>query len=149
DQPWKRRLEGTVGGHWGLFDAQRRTAKFTWGAPVSNHPAWRLQAAAGLALAVLVFAAAISARDPEEPDQPLAVWAGVAAMAIGSGILIGWATENVPLESLTVGDWLRSLTMVALCAAAPLLGAAALVRRETLPGFAALLGPAVERPASP
>ena len=23
DQPWKRRLEGTVGGHWGLFDANR------------------------------------------------------------------------------------------------------------------------------
>ena len=24
DQPWKRRLEGTVGGHWGLFDADSR-----------------------------------------------------------------------------------------------------------------------------
>ena len=24
DQPWKRRLEGTVGGHWGLLDGDRR-----------------------------------------------------------------------------------------------------------------------------
>ena len=32
DQPWKRRLEGTVGGHWGLFDAVKRAPKFTWGA---------------------------------------------------------------------------------------------------------------------
>src|SRR5579863_4089055 len=38
DQPWKRRLEGTVGGHWGLYDAYDRQAKFTWGTAVSNHP---------------------------------------------------------------------------------------------------------------
>src|SRR4051812_3493841 len=28
DQPWKRQLEGTVGGHWGLFDAYQRKPKF-------------------------------------------------------------------------------------------------------------------------
>ncbi len=33
DQPWKRQLEGTVGGHWGLYDAYRRQPKFAWGAP--------------------------------------------------------------------------------------------------------------------
>jgi glucan 1,3-beta-glucosidase len=31
DQPWKRRLEGTVGGHWGLFDAYSRMIKFGLG----------------------------------------------------------------------------------------------------------------------
>ena len=31
DQPWKRKLEGTVGGHWGLYDAYERKAKFVWG----------------------------------------------------------------------------------------------------------------------
>src|SRR4029079_9952407 len=31
DQPWKRKLEGTVGGHWGLYDAYDRVAKVTWG----------------------------------------------------------------------------------------------------------------------
>ena len=31
DQPWKRQLEGTVGGHWGLYDAYDRQAKFSWG----------------------------------------------------------------------------------------------------------------------
>src|SRR5438270_424135 len=41
DQPWKRQLEGTVGGHWGLFDAYRRSPKFTWGGRVSDHPLWR------------------------------------------------------------------------------------------------------------
>ncbi len=50
DQPWKRQLEGTVGGHWGLYDAYRRQAKFAWGAPVSNHPDWpgRRRAASAL-----------------------------------------------------------------------------------------------------
>ena len=40
DQPWKRALEGTVGGHWGLFDDATRQQKFAWGLPVSNHPHW-------------------------------------------------------------------------------------------------------------
>ena len=31
DQPWKRQLEGTVGGHWGLFDAYLRKPKFVLG----------------------------------------------------------------------------------------------------------------------
>ena len=31
DQPWKRYLEGTVGGHWGLLDDVRRVFKFSWG----------------------------------------------------------------------------------------------------------------------
>ena len=31
DQPWKRQLEGAVGGHWGMFDAYSRKAKFAWG----------------------------------------------------------------------------------------------------------------------
>ena len=56
DQPWKRQLEGTVGGHWGLYDAYRRQAKFAWGGAVSNHPHWRWQAAGGVGLAAVVFA---------------------------------------------------------------------------------------------
>ena len=31
DEPWKRALEGTVGGHWGLLDDATRTPKFAWG----------------------------------------------------------------------------------------------------------------------
>ena len=140
DQPWKRRLEGTVGGHWGLLDAVRREPKFAWGMALSNHPRWPLQAAAGILFAVLVFAAALSATRGKVPDIPDPVWFGVAAMALGPGILIGRAIANVPIESLTAGDWLRSLTMVALALAAPLLGAAALVRGDRVPSFARLLG---------
>jgi glucan 1,3-beta-glucosidase len=147
DQPWKRRLEGTVGGHWGLLDADRRMPKFAWGEPVSNHPHWRLQAAAGVALAALVFGAAFAARRVGPPASPSrSIWLGVAAMALAAGISIGWAIQNVPLESLTVGDWLRSLTMLVLAVAAPLTGAAALVRGDVVPSLARVLGGADRRP---
>ncbi len=81
DQPWKRRLEGTVGGHWGLYDAYDRQAKFTWGAAVSNHPAWRWQAGGGVALAAAIFASALAARRRAATPLGLGQWLAIAAMA--------------------------------------------------------------------
>jgi exo-beta-1,3-glucanase (GH17 family) len=39
DQPWKRTLEGAVGGYWGLYDTQGN-AKFPFRGPVAEAPAW-------------------------------------------------------------------------------------------------------------
>ena len=50
DQPWKRKLEGTVGGNWGLFDSVKRQVKYPPGVPISNYPDWKLQMAGGMAL---------------------------------------------------------------------------------------------------
>src|SRR5580704_17986274 len=55
DQPWKRQLEGTVGGYWGLFDAEQRALKYPPGIVISNYPFWKLQMGVGMALAILVF----------------------------------------------------------------------------------------------
>ena len=87
DAPWKRALEGTVGGHWGLLDDASRQAKFAWGQPVSDHPWWRWQAAGGIAFAVLVFGAAMLARGGA---APLMLWLAVSANATAGGISIGW-----------------------------------------------------------
>src|SRR5499426_1759776 len=87
DQPWKRQLEGTVGGHWGLYDAYRRQAKFTWGGAVSNHPAWPWQAAGGVVLAAAVFAAALAARPRKAAAPSAGWWLRIAATAIVSGTL--------------------------------------------------------------
>lgn len=55
DQPWKRALEGTVGGSWGIYDAQGRR-KFPWHGPVQEDPgAW-------WALLPLLLGAALGAR---------------------------------------------------------------------------------------
>ena len=140
DQPWKRRLEGAVGGHWGLFDAYRRQAKFAWGGAVSNHPHWRWQGAGGVALAAVVVAVALIARR-RVGIAPDAGWGlRVAVVALVSGTLIGWTIENVPLESLTLGDWLRSLAWAMLALMSPILVAAALAseaRPPALPQFSA------------
>jgi glucan 1,3-beta-glucosidase len=146
DQPWKRQLEGTVGGHWGLYDAYRRQAKFTWGGAVSNHPAWPWQAAGGVALAAAVFAAALVARPRKAAAPSVGWWLRIAATAIVSGTLIGWTVANVPLESLTVGDWLRSLTWAGVALISPVVGAAALATGTQVPSFARILGRAAQRP---
>lgn len=143
DQPWKRQLEGTVGGHWGLLDGYRRTPKFNWGVAVSNHPYWQWQAGAGVALAALVFGAGLVAGWLRPP--PLRMWFGIAANAAVSGTMIGWTVANIPLESLTLGDWMRSLAWGAVALMAPVLGAAAAASRTPVPSFARVLGRRNER----
>src|SRR5947209_3154588 len=140
DQLWKRQLEGTVGGHWGLFDAYQRQPKFAWGGLVSDHPYWRWQAAGGVGLAAVIFATALGVRRRTAVAAGAGWWLRIAAMAIVSGILIGWTVANVPLESLTVGDWLRSLAWAAVALLLPVAGAAAVARSVRAPSFAELLG---------
>jgi exo-beta-1,3-glucanase (GH17 family) len=147
DAPWKRALEGVVGGHWGLLDDATRAPKFAWGAAVSNHPLWRWQAAGGIAFAVIVFGAAFVAR--RDGAAPLALWLAVSANAIAGGVLIGWTIANVPIESLGWGGWLRSLALAAVALLAPPALSAGVMRGTLLPRVAALIGPASERIRDP
>jgi exo-beta-1,3-glucanase (GH17 family) len=149
DQPWKRQLEGTVGGHWGLYDAYDRQPKFNWGAAVSNHPHWRWQAAGGVALAAAIFAGALLARRRAGFPVGSAQWSVITAMAFVSGTLIGWTVENIPLESLNGGIWLRPLAWAAVAAMAPVACAAAVACGTATPSFAALLGRGADRPRQP
>jgi glucan 1,3-beta-glucosidase len=147
DQPWKRVLEGTVGGHWGLLDGSDRLPKFVWGQAVSNHPLWRWQAAGGILFAVIVFGAAFAAL--RGAPAPPALWLAVTANAIVGGALIGWSIANVPIESLGVAGWLRSLAFVGAALLAPPILSAAAIRGTALPRFSALIGPAAGRVSDP
>ncbi len=139
DQPWKRQLEGTVGGHWGLFDAYRRNAKFSWGGNVSNHPYWEWQAASGAGLAAAIFAAAfVSLRRGGGTNRPT-FWLRIAVIAVVSGSLIGWSIENVAQESLGAGGWLRSLGWASAALFLPILCAAALGSGAAVPAFAQVM----------
>ncbi len=136
DQPWKRRLEGTVGGYWGLFDDATRQPKFDWGKPVSDHPFWRQQAAGGVVFAILIFAAALWSRRKEVgPGR----WGAIAVIALAGGSMIGWAVELTVYESLGAGGWIRSAALVAVAALTPLMLAIVLIRGEVLPSFADVL----------
>ncbi|UPG89722.1 glycosyl hydrolase family 17 protein [Luteibacter aegosomaticola] len=46
DQPWKRDLEGTVGGYWGIFDVDAKP-KFAMTGPIVEEPRWTWALAAG------------------------------------------------------------------------------------------------------
>jgi glucan 1,3-beta-glucosidase len=147
DQPWKRWLEGSVGGFWGIFDRATGAPKFSFtGGEVSDHPHWRLQALAGIVLAASVFAGAFVARGGER--EPALWWWRIATFAFLPAVLFGWTLEKVPVESFTVGSWLRSLGLASVAAVAPVACAVAYAARQPLPAFASLLAPR-ERPRDP
>jgi exo-beta-1,3-glucanase (GH17 family) len=138
DQWWKRTLEGTVGGHWGLYDAVRRLPKFTWGGTVSDHPYWQWQAMGGIAMVVLIFAVAVVGSDRRRLPG---LWLRVSAIALISAGLAGWTIENAALETFTLFDALRTGTWAMIALLLPVLGAAALARGQSVPTLAQVLGP--------
>jgi len=148
DQPWKRYLEGTVGGHWGLHDDATRQPKFQWGAPVSNHPSWAWQALGGVALAAVVFGAAVlAARRRKDIEPDLSAWIAIAVSAAAGGVFVGWTIENIPIESLGVWAWLRALAFGAVAILAPIATAVALAASRAVPAFDQVIGPQRARDA--
>ncbi len=142
DQPWKRLLEGTVGGYWGLFGNGAREPKFRFGAPVSNEPRWRLVAGLGIGTALLVFLSAVlGARHRPADTKTWRTDLSVALIAFASGLTIGLAAISLPIESVEPGDQLRSVAMFVLAAVVPLAAGFALGRGDRLPGFDLALDP--------
>ena len=142
DQPWKRQLEGTVGGYWGLFDSVHRALKYPPGVAISNYPYWKLQMASGMALAVLTFAVGWLAlrRKPWKPG--LAAWIAVAISATSAGALLGIAVDKMYYESYGIGGWLFWGSLLAAGIVSPLFGTHVLMSGRGLPTFLELLGPA-------
>ncbi|HSH63557.1 MAG TPA: beta-1,6-glucan synthase [Methyloceanibacter sp.] len=140
DQHWKRLLEGTVGGHWGLFDDTTRELKFRFGEPVSNHPDWMLKAGLGIGAAALVFMSfGLGARGREARG-----WRrdpGAASIALATGLTFGLAATNLAMENALPGEGLRGVIMFALALTVPMAAAFALARGWELPGFAMALDP--------
>ncbi|MGX1426517.1 exo-beta-1,3-glucanase (GH17 family) [Bradyrhizobium elkanii] len=103
DQPWKRKLEGTVGGNWGLFDSVKRQVKYPPGVAITNYPDWKLQMAGGMALSVATFLAAwLTLRRRPWTPRPSA-WIAVAISATTAGALLGIAGDKMYYESYGVG----------------------------------------------
>jgi glucan 1,3-beta-glucosidase len=141
DQSWKRQLEGTVGGYWGLFDSVRRELKYPPGVPISNFPAWKQHMGSGMVLAFLVFGMAwLTVR--RKPWQPgLASWIAVTISATTAGTLFGVAVQKMFYESYGAGGWLFWGALLLAATLAPLFGANALMSGRALPTFLELLGP--------
>jgi exo-beta-1,3-glucanase (GH17 family) len=148
DQPWKRQLEGTVGGYWGLIDSVQRALKYPSGEPISNFPFWKLQMGCGMVLSLFVFGAAwlTLRRRPWTPR--LASWVAVGISATTAGILLGVASDKMFYESYGFGGWLGWGALLAAAIASPMLCANALMSGRALPTFLELLGPREARTGS-
>jgi len=144
DQPWKRALEGAVGGYWGIFDRAPGGLKFSFGGTVSEHPHWAWQALAGIALAALSFGGAVAAERGK--GNAAYLWARIAALTFLPAVLFGWTIETVPVESFGFGSWLRSLAFAATAAAAPIICAIACTAGRGVPAFSSLLSRSGKRP---
>jgi len=138
DQPWKRLLEGSTGGYWGIIDRAAGGPKFTLGGTVSDHPHWLWQALIGIALAALAFAGAWFAGGRKSSMPRL--WPRIAVSTFLSSVMFGWAVELIPIQSYSAGGWLRSVALGAVAAMAPILCAAASAAGRGVPPFTALLG---------
>lgn len=115
DQPWKRKLEGTVGGHWGLFTVQR-APKFVLSGPVAPDPDWREHAAVASMLAALaLFAVTRGRRLGWSTLLGLAVFFQFCA---GTLVLAG---GDLAAAARTPLDWGLGLFQLGLAAAAPVL----------------------------
>ena len=145
DQPWKRQLEGTVGGYWGLIDAVKRAIKYPAGEPISNFPLWKWQMGCGMGLSVVVFLVGwLTLR--RRPWQPRFMsWVAVGTSATTAGMLLGIAADKLLYESYGTGGWLQWGALLAAGIASPMLCAYAAMSGRPLPTFLELLGPRAGR----
>jgi exo-beta-1,3-glucanase (GH17 family) len=141
DQPWKRQLEGTVGGYWGLFDAFQRAVKYPPGVAISNFLSWKLQMACGMILSAFTFLAAVLTLRRRPWTPRFVAWITVAISATTAGCLFGVAADKMFYESYGIGGWLKWGALLAAAIASPLLCANAVMAGRPLPTFLELIGP--------
>jgi exo-beta-1,3-glucanase (GH17 family) len=141
DQPWKRQLEGTVGGYWGLFDSVQRQPKYPPGEPISNFPLWKWQMGAGLGFSVIVFISALLTTRRRPWTPALSSWIAVGLIATTSGILLGLAADKMYYESYGIGGWMQWGALLAAGIVSSVLSANALVSGRALPAFLDVFGP--------
>ena len=121
DQPWKRHLEGAMGGAWGLLASDGRV-KFEWHGPVApreHWTAWRGTALAGAVLGAIGFAFAGRRRAP-------ALHAAIGALAgTGLGALLAEQARYMAVWNRTPLEWAATgagtTVVFAACTAAALL----------------------------
>jgi exo-beta-1,3-glucanase (GH17 family) len=106
DQPWKKSLEGTVGGYWGLYDAQGREKFPLLGSVIADAQWWRGPLAGGLvALMLLVLTRRIAMAN----NTVLLTQMALAGIGLGCvGVMQWdylWRSNQDWLEWLIMGSW--------------------------------------------
>lgn len=123
DQPWKRALEGTVGGAWGLFTTDR-TLKTPLTGPVAERPSAPLWLVGGVLVGLLPLAFTLARR--ERPGAlPLATLAAGGVFAGAVLVLQGWhllaASRGLDEWAVNLG-WLGASSAMAVAGLRALAG---------------------------
>jgi exo-beta-1,3-glucanase (GH17 family) len=113
DQPWKRSLEGTVGGYWGLLDESRQV-KWPLVGPVSEYPDWKRHAALAGLLALATVAWGLGRGAVLRLPQWLAL--ALIGAVQGSALVLQWRlVETASKHALEWGFYL-ALTLASAVA---------------------------------
>jgi glucan 1,3-beta-glucosidase len=120
DQPWKRALEGTVGGYWGIFDSDAKP-KFPMFGPVTEAPRWWLGWLAGV-LGAAAFAYVGGRRRSWQGGRG---WIALLLAGFAAGTAAAWQVRQMAFACAGWWEWLLS----SACLAGALAIAAALSRR--------------------
>ncbi|NMG75103.1 beta-1,6-glucan synthase [Aromatoleum diolicum] len=116
DQPWKRRLEGTVGGYWGMLDTSL-SPKFPLAGPVFERTnIGTLLTAAGLGALLCLLLAASTARNPLRLAANVLVGATVGLVAT-----LQWEHAHVAYRDTF--EWMALGGLAVLAALVPLITA--------------------------
>jgi glucan 1,3-beta-glucosidase len=117
DEHWKRVQEGTVGGYWGIFDANAQP-KFPMRGPVTEEPRWWLGWLAG-ALCAITFAIVGSQR---RSWHGIRGWLALLLAGMAAGTSAAWQVRQMIYACIWWWEWLLASACLigALCVAAVL-----------------------------
>ncbi len=114
DQPWKTRIEGRAGAHWGWFDAYRHP-KFSLSGPLQRDPWWRNKAIPAVVLGLLFTLPFLFRFGHLRLRARLAF--GTVAHAIAAGAVLMVTLPLVDyLRPLDIAVWLGLMPALALIA---------------------------------
>jgi exo-beta-1,3-glucanase (GH17 family) len=101
DQPWKRWLEGTAGGYWGLYAADGQQ-KFPWHGSVSEDPNWYFGLLAGIGFSLILYLSTLVRRSKS------GTWYTTALLLLGysGGALLAAECGHLLTASRDGFEWL-------------------------------------------
>lgn len=130
DQPWKRNLEGTVGGYWGMYDVDGQP-KFTLGQAVAerNDP---LLLAALLGLSLLMVAIFLRTTAPSRATQQVDLWhyASVFSLSLMTALTLYLQVHYVWVACRNYSEWMALISFSAIAFGLLLMNIYLLIFRE-------------------
>ncbi|MDR3087083.1 MAG: beta-1,6-glucan synthase [Azoarcus sp.] len=106
DQPWKRQLEGTVGGYWGMLDADTLRAKFPLAGPVSERESIVAPLVGGGLGLLFAVALALAGRFQSFVQRRQQWWQIAAVKCVGAttGVIAVLHAEHARLAYVSLTD---------------------------------------------